>query len=304
MDYFARNLPPLSRLKPFESAARHESFSLAADELAMTQAAVSKQIAFLESELGVALFERRNRAVFLTDAGRRLSRVVRTALMDISHEVAVICGDRRSNELILHCQLCEAFYWLMPRLSGFHQQHPDVELRVVSSLNPLTQSPERFDVAIQTSGRAFGSARLVFTAEDEIWPVCSPTLVSPDKTPLPPAGLLKHPLLLHHVVQQDWMDWESWFEAMGLHGYSSARIVPLDSYPLAIQSAVMGNGIALGWRRTTQGLIEEGKLIRPCAESIVRPTELSVFSSGERNRHPDAHRLLDWLSEELLSKKP
>ncbi|MEO1320492.1 MAG: LysR family transcriptional regulator, partial [Pseudomonadota bacterium] len=171
-------LPPLSRLRPFEAAARHESFSLAAAELGMTQTAISKQIAFLEQELGTRLFERRNRAVFLTDAGRRLGRVVGEALTEIATEIAALRGQRRSGELVLHCQLCEAFYWLMPRLARFHERHPGTELRVVSSLNPLTETIEAFDVAIQTSGRRSGSASLAFTAADDIFPVCAPSLVT------------------------------------------------------------------------------------------------------------------------------
>ena len=129
---------------------------MAASELGMTQTAVSKQIGLLERELGMLLFERRNRAVFLTDAGRRLGRVVGDALTDVAAEIALLQRKRKSSELMLHCQLCEAFYWLMPRLASFHEQNPGTELRVVSSLKPLTEIAEGFDVAMQTSGRASG----------------------------------------------------------------------------------------------------------------------------------------------------
>ncbi|WP_147112750.1 LysR substrate-binding domain-containing protein [Tateyamaria sp. syn59] len=292
-------LPPLSRLRPFEAAARLESFSLAADELGMTQTAVSKQIGQLEGELGTRLFERRNRAVFLTDAGRRLGHVVGTALADIATEVAHIRGQRRSQELVLHCQLCEAFYWLMPRLSRFHEQFPGVELRVLSALNPLTQSAEAFDVAIQTSGRASGVARLAFTAADEIFPVCAPALVEDRQMPLSIKELLSFPLLSHSVIPQDWMEWHDWLQTVGLSAPARPRIVPFDSYPVALQAAVTGQGIALGWRRTTEAMIAEGKLIRPCRESVARSNELSVFRSAGRDQHPDTDRLLKWLECEL-----
>ncbi len=299
MDRLARRLPPLSRLTPFEAAARHESFSLAAAELGLTQTAISKQIALLEQDLGTKLFERRNRAVFLTDAGRRLGRVVGASLSDIAGEIALLRGRRRAGELVLHCQLCEAFYWLMPRLSGFHEQHPGVELRVVSALKPLTDSSEAFDVAIQTSGRTSGSARLAFTAADDVFPVCAPSLVRNSNLPLSPRDLVSFTLLSHSVIPQDWIDWQGWFENVGSSLPSRHRIVPFDSYPVALQAAVAGQGIALGWRRTTEGMIAEGKLMRPCREQVRRPTELSVFRGTAGGQHPNAEHLLNWLSDQL-----
>lgn len=293
------HLPPLSRLRPFEAAARHESFSLAAAELGMTQTAVSKQIGQLEMEIGTALFERRNRAVFLTDAGRRLGRVVGVALSDVAAEIALLRGKRRTDELVLHCQLCEAFYWLMPRLARFHERHPGTELRVVSALNPLTQAEEAFDVAIQTTGRASGSARLAFTAPDEIFPVCAPSLIPEGDCPIEPDRLLDFPLLSHSVTPQDWMEWHEWFQQVGAALPKGTRFVPFDSYPLALQAAVAGRGIALGWKRTTQDMIAEGKLMRPCEESVQRAQEMSVFRGTARDLHPDAELLLTWLSDEL-----
>ncbi|MGB3316534.1 MAG: LysR substrate-binding domain-containing protein [Albidovulum sp.] len=292
-------LPPLSRLRPFEAAARLESFSLAADELGLTQTAVSKQIAQLEAELRAQLFERRNRAVFLTSDGRRLGQVVGAALSDIAAEVAAIRGQRRSGEVVLHCQLCEAFYWLMPRLAAFHERHPGIELRVVSSLRPVTEAREQFDVAMQSSNRPSGNARLAFTASDDIFPVCAPSLLPGTGVPLTPADLLGYPLLSHQVVPQDWMGWMEWFDAIGIPAPQRPRMVHFDSYPLALQAAVAGQGIALGWRRTTEALIREGKLVRPCAEAVIRPTEISVFRGAARASHADTDKLVAWLSDEL-----
>lgn len=299
MDYPNKALPPLSRLRPFEAAARHESFSMAAEELRITQTAVSKQILQLEYELGTALFERRNRAVFLTAAGRRLGRVVGEALAAIGSEIALIKGVRRSNELVLHCQLCEAFYWLMPRLSRFHERYPGKELRVVSALHPLSETREEFDVAMQTSNRPSGSAHLAFTASDDIFPVCSPDLLSNHKSDLSPHDLLAYPLLSHLVIPQDWMEWAEWFENVGVVAPETPKLSHFDSYPVALQAAVAGQGIALGWRRTTEGMIAEGKLVRPCRAFVAKPAEISVFRGAAGSVHPDADKLIDWLADEL-----
>ena len=299
MNSHLQNLPPLSRFKPFEAAARLESFSMAAAELGMTQTAISKQIAQLERDLGTALFERRNRAVFLTDEGRRLGQVVSTALSEITSEVAYIRGDGRSDELVLHCQLCEAFYWLMPRLARFHERHPGTELRVVSALKSLTEAQTPFDVAIQTTGRPSGTAKLAFTVSDEVFPVCAPTLIDPSALPLDPNDLGACPLLSHRVMPQDWMDWLDWFEAIGATAQTTEQFTHFDSFPLVLQAAVAGHGVALGWKRTVQGMIDEGKLIRPCRETVVRPAELAVYQGSGGKRHPMTKPLLAWLSDEL-----
>lgn len=291
----------MSRLQPFEAAARHESFTVAATELGLTQTAVSKQVAALEAELGVILFVRRNRAVFLTDEGRQLGQVVGAALEDIKAEVARLRGARQAGGLVLHCQLCEAFYWLMPRLSRFHQLHPGVEVRVISSNLPLTQTTEPFDVALQSTARAAGSARLAFTAEDEIFPVAAPSLFAGKNLPICTADLAGYSLLSHQVLPQDWMNWAEWFRAIGENAPKFKRNVGYDSFPLVLQAAVAGQGIALGWRRTVAGLIAEGKLVRVCVESVRRPTELSVFRGTRRGGHGDTDALLSWLRRELES---
>ena len=299
---YRHSLPPLSRLPAFEAAARHESFTAAAEELGLTQTAVTKQIAALEADLGLRLFERRNRAVFLTEAGRAYGQVVGAALADIAAETTRLRGGPSGTGLVLHCQLCEAFYWLMPRLAGFHERHPGLEVRVVSALAPLTAAPEPFDVAIQTTGRAAGSARLAFTASDEIFPVAAPGLVPYGALPLPAAGLARYPLLSHRVLPQDWMDWPDWFQAVGHPMPKSARITGFDSFPLVLQAAVAGQGIALGWRNTVSGLIADGKLLRLCDEAVFRPTEISVFRGARRGNHAETDALLSWLREELTER--
>lgn len=295
-----RHLPPLSRLPAFEAAARHESFTAAAAELGLTQTAISKQVAALEAEMGVTLFRRRNRAVFLTEEGRAFGRVVGAALADISAETTRLQGGRAAGGLVLHCQLCEAFYWLMPRLSRLHERHPGLEVRVVSALSPLTAAPEPFDVAVQTTGRPSGSARLAFTAPDEIFPVARPGHVPPAALPLRPDALADYQLLSHQVLPQDWLDWPDWFDAVGQPGMRPRRVRGFDSFPLVLQAAVAGQGIALGWRNTVSGLIEDGKLERVCTESLFRPTEISVFRGARNGNHAQTDALLAWLREELL----
>ncbi len=296
-----KKLPPLGRLRAFEAAARHESFTLAADELSLSQTAVSKQIAALEEYLGTPLFTRRNRAVFLTEEGRRYGQVVSSALADIALETARLRGTMQNNGLVLHCQLCEAFYWLMPRLSRFHERHPSLEVRVVTSIAPLTEAPESFDIAMQTTGRASGAARLAFTVDDEVFPVAAPATVAGHELPMPVDKLGQFTLLAHRTVPQMWMDWEAWYQRMGVPVRRPCRTLDFDNFALVLQAAVAGQGVALGWRRSVEGLIADGKLVRVCSESVLRPGELSVYRGNRAGNAEGVEALVAWLQEELLA---
>jgi len=296
MNTLGKSLPPLASLLPFEAAARLESFSKAADELHITQAAVSRQIRGLEDNLGVKLFSRRNRAVFLTEEGRELGRVVSAALQSISHSAEALREAPRKHRVVLLCQLCEAFYWLMPRLSTFHQQHPEIEIQVATTTRPLTEFNEHFDVALQSTGRTSGMHQLVFTAADEVFPVCSPRYLSGQLTV---GDLRRHTLLHHRATPPHLLEWDSWLQAFGQTLERKPADAVFDSYPLMLQAAVEGHGIAMGWQRTAGRMIENGALVRPCKESVALPDALSVFTQQGGEDRAEVRALLEWLAQEL-----
>ena len=302
MNTLGKSLPPLASLLPFEAAARLESFSKAADELHITQAAISRQIRGLEENLGLKLFCRRNRAVFLTQEGRELGRVVSTALQSISDSAVTLRKSPRKNRVVLLCQLCEAFYWLMPRLSTFHQLHPEIEIQVATSTRPLTEFNDHFDVALQSTGRPSGLHVLAFTAADEVFPVCSPDYLTARQS-LDISDLRLHTLLHHRTTPPYFMEWDSWLQAFGQtsDGYPQGSV--FDSYPLMLQAAVEGHGIAMGWRRTTGRLLESGALVRPCAESVPLADAISVFRRQGGEDRLEVGALIGWLEEELRSER-
>lgn len=301
MNKLRKTLPPLASLLPFEAAARLESFSKAADELHITQAAISRQIRGLEEDLGVKLFIRRNRAVFLTVEGRELAGVVSAALGSISDGAVALRKTHRKNRVVLLCQLCEAFYWLMPRLSTFQDQYAGIEVHVVTSTRPVAEFNDHFDVALQSTGRASGLYGLVFTAADEVFPVCSPSYLATGKL-LSLEALGSHNLLHYRSTPPDFMAWEDWLQVFGTTMADHPRGTVFDSYPLMLQAAVAGHGIALGWRRTAGTLIEEGALMQPCAESVPLPHAISVYKNNSGDERIEVHALLAWLQEQLLLK--
>ncbi len=299
MNRLGKSLPPLASLLPFEAAARLESFTMAAEELHLTQAAVSRQIRALEDDLSLQLFERRNRAVHLTEAGREFARVVSGALESMAAHAGHLRAENRTGEVVFFSQLCEAFYWVMPRLSEFHQRHPEIEVRVAASTRPLTEASGHFDVALQTSNRASGSHPLVFTVPDEVFPLCSPAYLAGRKPPLDLADLSSHHLLHHKAYPQDWIEWDGWLERLGLKLRVGHRGSVYDSYPVMIQAAVEGHGITLGWRSTMERLLEAGALVRPFDESVILLGGLSVYRCQGARQRPEAEALIAWLKSEL-----
>ncbi len=299
MNTLRKTLPPLASLLPFEAAARLQSFSRAAQELHITQAAVSRQIRDLEQDLGVKLFTRRNRAVFLTEQGQELSQVVSAALGSISDGAVALRTSHRTQRVVFLCQLCEAFYWLMPRLSTFRDQHAGIEVQVVTSTRPVAEFNEPFDVALQTTGRASGVHPRVFTAADEVFPVCSPDYLATGTLPGLEA-LPAHTLLHYHATPADFMTWNGWLQTFGQAPVTSQRTIVFDSYPLMLQAAIEGHGIALGWRRTAARLIKTGALVQPCAERIALPDAISVYTAHGADKRIDVQTLLAWLEAQLL----
>ncbi|WP_110668793.1 LysR substrate-binding domain-containing protein [Salinicola halophilus] len=297
-----RALPPLATLLPFESAARWESFTRAAQELNLTQAAISRQVRALETDLGVALFERRNRAVHLTPAGRELADTIASGLGKIAEHACALRGSNNPLRVTLFCQLCEAFYWLMPRLADFHRRHPDIDLKLTTSTRPLTEQHEPFDVALQTQGRPCGSHRLAFTGSDSIFPVCSPNHPAASATPIPLKRLVEHDLLHYRPASPDWIEWPQWLQAVGAPDVAPRLGRHFDSYPLLIQAAVAGHGIALGWRRSTERLIASGSLVRPVAERLDQPEALEIYTPPNAFDRYASRALLGWLRETLESE--
>ncbi len=302
MNRLGKNLPPLASLLPFEAAARHESFTRAAEELHLTHTAVSRQIRALEEDLGVRLFERRNRAVFLTDAGRDLARAVSAGLESIAARAGDLRGARRSGEVVLFVELYLAIYWLMPRLSDFHERHPRTELRVSAATRPLAQTGDHFDVAIQCSGRAGGDHPCAFSASEEIFPVCSRGYLAGRDTPLALGELAEHRILHYKGEPGDWLEWDDWLERQGVALRVTGMGSVFDSYPVMMQAALEGHGVALGWRRALEGMLQSGALVRPCRETVVLPKGVSVYQRREARARPEVDALLSWLKAELCAE--
>ena len=264
-------LPPLNSLVAFEAASRHLSFTRAAEELSVTQGAVSRQIRQLEEYLGVALFVRDTRNLRMTDSAAHYYETVRTALKEISGATADILQRDNHEQVTVITSYAMASFWLLPRYQEFQAEYPDVDLRIVS-VNSFSDAVS-FEYDLALFFRATPPHDLESTAlfGEKAFPVCSPLYL--EKNPLleDPKNLSQATLLTLEE-SEDWVRWRDWFTQNQLEMGGSNRRILMNNYPLLIQAALNGQGLALGWERLVDDYLDSGLLVRPV------PMELSTTS--------------------------
>jgi LysR family glycine cleavage system transcriptional activator len=258
-----RRLPPLNALKAFDAAARSESFTRAAEELHVTQGAVSHQVKALEATLGLKLFNRERQRVALTEAGRDYLAVVRDALDRIALGTERLVQRQTSGVLTVSTSPDFAAKWLVNRFGRFAESHPEIDLRVSAIAQRVDFAREDVDLAVRHGDGKWPGLDAVRLCSERLFPVCSPKLVSGRNRITTAADLLKFPLL--HL--NDWATWERWFEAAGVsdpvaHGPS------LNQASMLIDLAVDGQGVALARTALAAWDLINGRLVRPIDVSL------------------------------------
>lgn len=251
-------LPPLNAVRAFEAAARHLSFTRAAQELSVTQAAVSHQIKALEERLGVRLFQRRNRSLLLTEEGQRYFPQVQRAFELLRDATARIAREEGKGVFTLSTLSSFAARWLVPRLGKFVAAHPDIDLRLATSQRLTDFAREQVDAAIRYGGGDYPGLAATLLMTEELYPVCSPDLIA--RLPLRrPEDLRNHTLLHDDGVEE----WEEWLAAAGVTGVNNDQGHWYRDSSLLLQAAIAGQGVALGRSVLAAEEIAAGRLVRP-----------------------------------------
>lgn len=297
-----RRLPSLNALRMFESAARLRSFKLAAEELHVTQSAVSRQIHTLESQLGVLLFRRRNRAVELTDAGEQLLPVMHRAIQDISSVTQALAAHEHPDgdpaRLVVSVSPGLAELWLGERLGRFCRVYPQIEPEILVSadLKPLLQG--RADIALHWgTGEWPGLQRESLHATRE-FPVCSPRLLDQGGHLNTPADLRHHRLL--HWQSRGW--WGAWLRAFDA-GEVRWNQGPLShDYRMCLEMAVAGEGVALGDDLLCSGYLRSGALVKPLAETRQPEYQQQLLLRPSPERPDVVAAFRDWVQNEIAQQ--
>ncbi|SFI33099.1 LysR substrate-binding domain-containing protein [Jannaschia pohangensis] len=297
MHRLRRSLPSLTALIAFEAAARTGGFTRAADELGVTQAAVSRRIAALEKDIGLPLFERRNRAVHLTDAGRDLFASVRTALDGLADTVERMRAP--GARLTITVSVAFAHFLLLPRLSTFREAHPDIDLRVISEDAWTAPDDRQIDLGVRYGTPPFRGMRVVGSLDETLVPVCTPALA--DRLgPLTLTDLAQR----RDIIKIDsaspepgWLNWTAWFRQSGwTGGFAEARL-RFSSYSDAAYAAMNGEGVALGWTRLLQRPLADGRLTTLPLSPVVPEDRHFILVPEGKPPSPERDAFAAWLAD-------
>ena len=294
------DLPPLGQLEAFEAAARYLSFTKAADELSLTQSAVSRQIKALEDHFELPLFRRLHRALRLTEEGQVLYQAV-TDLLGQLHEVAGRLR-RRGESRIVVVTTTPGFagVWLIPRLATFTAAHPEVDVRISAGNGFISLERDGVDLAIRYHTREGVGEQAELLFGEVIFPVCSPRLARDAARPLKKPEDLRHHTLLHMepnaagVLQS----WAMWLRALKLEGLVPASVLHFSMYDQMIQATVAGQGVALGRSPLIDSLLRQRKLVAPFKQAIASPRSYYLVQSAAAARKPEVQAFVAWLHAE------
>ena len=282
-------------LLAFEAAARLSSFTKAADELNVTQPAISQAIKKVESALGVALFERRNRGIHLTPIGERFYTDISFGLMHILRSAEGIAIQLSSQHVTLSCSTAFAHYWMVPRLSDFRKQHPGIEIRVQTTDREIDFNRDNISLAVRRGTGEFPGYHAIQIAEERLYPVASPTYLTHNRRLENAHDLLDHALIHLEEPFRLRPKWTDWFEAQGIAYEDKGGGLRLNDYALVIHAALSGEGIALGWHHIVENLIDQGVLTKLMTSTYDVGRGFYVVWPKRSILSPQSEKFLNWL---------
>ena len=296
MNSLRLQLPPLNGLIIFEAAGRLASFTQAARELNMTQAAVSYGIKQLEDALGVSLFRREHQRVRLTEDGRRYHQDVTLALEHLRRSTETLRRNQSGTHVTLSCSTAFASWWMLPRLARFRQDNPGIDLRLQTTDKDIDLNAEGISLAIRRGdGRYLGCHSSKLVAESII-PICSPAYLERAGSIATVADLKRQRLIHLDEPFRPRPTWADYFREAGERLAPNDSGLHLNDYALVVGAALEGQGIALGWRHQTDHLVARGLLVHPLDQPWVTGLAFHVVWSHGAELTPEAEMVRDWLA--------
>src|SRR5262245_24663960 len=298
-------VPSLDLLRGFEAAARHLNFTRAADELFITQSAVSRQIKALEDRLGVPLFLRQPKSLRLTQQGEQLYRAVASALRQVSDAMEGLSQRGGPSVVTVTSTMGFCALWLVPRLGSFQKSYPQVEVRIAASERVLNLDRERIDVSIRYCPPQAAPKGATWLFDEELLPVCSPALLDLTERPLKePSDLHRHVLL--HLDDQNnpspWLSWSNWLEAAGVPGLKPAGSLAFNYYDQVVRAALAGQGIALGRSPLVHDLLHDGSLVVPLLARAGTDRGYWVVQAASARGRSEVGQFVQWIGAEAQGR--
>jgi len=292
----ARRIPPLNPLYTFEAAARRSSFKLAAEELHVTQGAVSRQVRALEKYLGVDLFERHHRSVRITRVGKSFHDDLIGGFEKIEAATERLAANQSRTTLVVRAYGTFANRWLIPRLAGFHKSNPNIFVDFTASMRAVDFEHEDVDVAVHfgVPGEREGLHQ-DFLIPVNIVPVCSPALINPTRPLRHPPDLQRY-TLLHTLSRPE--DWPNWLRANGIVADWASRGYRFESSSMAYEAAINEVGVAAAVAALVQSDLKEGRLITPFPMTLSTPYAYWLVHPPTKAQNPAVVVFRNWIVEE------
>ncbi|MBS0320385.1 MAG: transcriptional regulator GcvA [Proteobacteria bacterium] len=301
-----RKLPSLDFLRGFEAAGRTLSFTRAAEELFLTQSALSRQVKALEDALGTPLFTRRHRSLALTPAGESYHQAVTEVLRHLANATDIAGARPREPGLTVTTSVSFASLWLIPRLANFRVREPDVEVYVSADDRTVDLARGEVDLAVRYLAERSAPDGALRLFGERMMPVASPRLLADPRTPLSkPADLAHHVLL--HIDDVDgrlpWLNWNAWLAANGEPALKPAGSARFRLYDQLIQAAVAGQGVALGRLPLIAEHVRDGRLVAPFAQRYASTRGYYVLVAPHAVERPDVIAFVHWLDDEARATR-
>ncbi len=298
-------LPPLSALRVFEAAARHESFKQAAEELFVTPGAVSQQIRLLEEHVGVELFVRDGRRVVLSDAGKASAQILKEAFEKMFEATRLMKAGTQKGRVTVSAAPSFAAKWLMPRLYEFSAANEDIDVWVSADMTPVDFAVTDIDLAVRYGNGHYTGLHVEHLLAEAVVPVCSPLLF--EAAPIRKPADLAHHVLLHDAGDGDpsCPDWPMWLKAHGVEGVDASRGPRFNQASMVIEAAVAGRGVALAKRAIADADLQAGRL-KVLFDEKDAPLNYGYYLVWPQTRDPTAAQLrfMDWLRDEARKAEP
>ena len=291
----ARRLPPLNALRAFEAASRHASFTRAAEELHVSQGAISRHVATLESWLKVRLFVRHARGIELTPKGAVFFRSARGALDQVEYGARQLQQKPDAQTLRVKVPPTFAIRWLVPRLARFHAFRPQIDVQITTSHQPVNFDREDVDVCIHSDPRPLPDASCRRLFGERLLPVCSPALRERGPALASPHDLSRHVLVcsLHRP-----RDWPAWLGVAGVKDIDGNNGIKVENSALAYQAAIDGLGVVIAQRSFVADDLRSGRLVAPFALEVAGDGAYWLGCPADRPRHESVAAFETWILRE------
>lgn len=267
----------------------------------MTPAAVSHQIKKLEEYLGVSLFRRRTRGLVLVEAGQLLSKELHPVFLNLDQAMEHVMEADRGGSLALSVAPTFAAMWLIPRLQNFYSLHPDIDVRISTSLGLVDFQRDDFDAAIRLGHGQWSGLEAIKLFDESVIPMCSPRLLEGQNAIRKPADLKKHILLHNHSMDFDpnAPTWQTWLEETGTRGVDVSRGMHFSLPDHGLQAAIDGAGVVLGWRFLSAKDVEAGRVVELFDAAIPLGSTFYLVYPEAQSRRPNIAALRNWILEEV-----